>query len=94
MVKNASIASDAAGMAQFDSKEESSSDHSELRVYTLDGFLRLVYIPLLKKTSTKVFVIVLCISMFLFGCIGLYRSKLGLELADVLPVSNYPQSSK
>jgi patched 1 protein len=28
--------------------------------------------------------------MFLFGCIGLYRSKLGLELADVLPEHTAP----
>ena len=28
--------------------------------------------------------------MFFFGCIGLYRSKIGLELADVLPEETAP----
>ena len=32
----------------------------------------------------------ICASMFLFGCIGLYRSKIGLELADVLPEETAP----
>lgn len=77
-------------MTQFDSKEGSSTESSNLKVYTLDGFLRLVYIPLLKKPTTKIFVILLCVSMFIFGCVGLYRSKLGLELADVLPEHTAP----
>jgi patched 1 protein len=35
-------------------------------------------------------VLILCGAMFLFGCIGLYRSKIGLELADVLPENTAP----
>lgn len=89
MVKNSSIASEA-GMAQFTSKDESNTDHEELKIYTLEGFLKLFYIPLLKKTTTKVAILAVCLSMFVFGCIGLYRSKLGLELADVLPEHTAP----
>jgi patched 1 protein len=86
------MVSDASASVQFDTNEGSHSDadNSELKVYTLDGFLRLVYIPLLKKSSTKIFIIIWCILMFLFGCVGLYRSKLGLELADVLPEHTAP----
>jgi patched 1 protein len=29
-------------------------------------------------------------AMFFFGCIGLYRSRIGLELADVLPENTAP----
>lgn len=35
-------------------------------------------------------VIVACSSLFLFGCLGLYQSSLGLELSDVLPEGTAP----
>lgn len=35
-------------------------------------------------------VLVMCASMFIFGCVGLYQSTLGLELSDVLPDGTAP----
>ncbi|VDN28481.1 unnamed protein product [Gongylonema pulchrum] len=58
--------------------------------YTLTGFLRYYYIPFLERPLTKLMVIVACSSMFLFGCLGLYQSTLGLELSDVLPEGTAP----
>lgn len=76
LVKNSSIASNATAMAQFTAKEEIRPESpSELKMYTLEGFLKLFYIPLLKKGTTKVAILILCASMFIFGCLGLYKSK-------------------
>jgi patched 1 protein len=79
LVKNVSIASNTTAMAQFTtSKEEIRPEStSDLKMYTLEGFLKLFYIPLLKKGTTKVAILILCASMFIFGCLGLYRSKVG-----------------
>uniref|UniRef100_A0A915PEB4 SSD domain-containing protein n=1 Tax=Meloidogyne floridensis TaxID=298350 RepID=A0A915PEB4_9BILA len=57
---------------------------------TLNGFLHEVYIPTLRKPIAKATILFCCSSMFLFGCIGLYQSKIGLELADVLPEDTAP----
>ncbi|KAI6171989.1 Protein patched-like protein 1 [Aphelenchoides besseyi] len=89
LVKNVSIASNVDDTV-FTQAEIRATPPTELKWYTLDGFLRLYYIPLLRKPSSKVFILIMCTSMFVFGCVGLYRSKLGLELADVLPENTAP----
>uniref|UniRef100_A0A0N4ULA9 SSD domain-containing protein n=1 Tax=Dracunculus medinensis TaxID=318479 RepID=A0A0N4ULA9_DRAME len=63
---------------------------NDVEWYTLNGFLHHYYIPFLQKRSTKMLVLIMCSSMFLFGCIGLYHSTLGLELSDVLPEGTAP----
>ncbi|KAI6242942.1 Protein patched-like protein 1 [Aphelenchoides fujianensis] len=89
LVKNVSIASDV-DAARFSPDAEVRPAEAELKWYTLDGFLRLYYIPMLRKPAAKVFILIMCVCMFVFGCVGLYRSKLGLELADVLPDHTAP----
>lgn len=37
-------------------------------------------------------ILIACSSMFLFGCVGLYQSTLGLELSDVLPEGTAPSA--
>lgn len=93
LVKNSSINSAAttfqevAALAVATNKDDKSGvvDVS-LKWYTLDGFCHLYYIPLLMRTSTKLVILLICLFLFAFGCVGHYRSKLGLELSDVLPV--------
>ncbi|VDM98153.1 unnamed protein product [Thelazia callipaeda] len=58
--------------------------------YTFNGFLQCYYVPFLSRPLTKLMVIVIWASMFLFGCVGLYQSTLGLELSDVLPEGTAP----
>ena len=60
--------------------------------YSLEGFLHRWYIPILHKKMTKVIIIIICFLMFGFGCLGLHQSKLGLELADVLPEGTAPSA--
>lgn len=68
------------------------AEPKEHKWYTLEGFMMGYYIPLLRKPAVKVFILVGCILMFTFGCVGLYRSKIGLELADVLPENTAPSA--
>ncbi|MFH4977149.1 hypothetical protein AB6A40_003858 [Gnathostoma spinigerum] len=70
----------------------SDADKNNWKWYTLRGFLHNYYIPLLQKPSAKGFILLICSSMFLFGCIGLYQSTLGLELSDVLPEDTPPSA--
>uniref|UniRef100_A0AC35FVD7 SSD domain-containing protein n=1 Tax=Panagrolaimus sp. PS1159 TaxID=55785 RepID=A0AC35FVD7_9BILA len=58
--------------------------------YSLEGILHRWYIPMLHNKFAKVIIIVICCLMFGFGVVGLYQSKLGLELADVLPEGTAP----
>ncbi|CAD5211462.1 unnamed protein product [Bursaphelenchus okinawaensis] len=60
--------------------------------YTLEGFMMGYYIPLLRRPMAKVFILLMCLAMFVFGCVGLYRSRIGLELADVLPENTAPSA--
>uniref|UniRef100_A0AC34F9K9 SSD domain-containing protein n=1 Tax=Panagrolaimus sp. ES5 TaxID=591445 RepID=A0AC34F9K9_9BILA len=60
--------------------------------YTLEGILHRWYIPMLHNKVAKAIIIIICCLMFGFGCVGLYQSKLGLELADVLPEGTAPSA--
>ncbi|CAD5215815.1 unnamed protein product [Bursaphelenchus xylophilus] len=60
--------------------------------YTLEGFMIGYYIPWLRKPAVKVFILLGCLTMFVSGCVGLYKSKIGLELADVLPENTAPSA--
>lgn len=73
-------------------KHPSNEKREDLKWYTLRGFLRCYYIPLLRLSSTKAMILIACSSMFLFGCVGLYQSTLGLELSDVLPEGTAPSA--
>uniref|UniRef100_A0A0N5AYX8 SSD domain-containing protein n=1 Tax=Syphacia muris TaxID=451379 RepID=A0A0N5AYX8_9BILA len=64
----------------------------DLKWYTLHGFLSGYYIPLLRSNISKVVILVFCSGLFLFGCVGLYQSTLGLELSDVLPEDTAPSA--
>ncbi|KAL3113722.1 hypothetical protein niasHT_016011 [Heterodera trifolii] len=68
----------------------SSATKSLHKWYTLVGFLHGYYIPLLRRPIAKTVVLLVCAAMFLFGCFGLYYSRIGLELADVLPEHTAP----
>lgn len=62
----------------------------DVKPWTLHAFLRHYYIPLLKKSSTKVMVLVICACMFVAGILGMQRATYGLELSDVLPEHTAP----
>ncbi|KAE9554217.1 hypothetical protein FO519_002581 [Halicephalobus sp. NKZ332] len=65
-------------------------DHENLPWYSIEGFVERHYIPWMKNKVVKFFVIITCIAMLGSGCYGLYKSKLGLELGDVLPEGTAP----
>ncbi|KAI1720235.1 patched family domain-containing protein [Ditylenchus destructor] len=69
-----------------------SKSDSAAKWYTLTGFLHGVYIPLLMKPWAKMVILLTCSFMFLFGCVGLYNSDIGLELSDVLPENTPPSA--
>ncbi|KAI1727848.1 patched family domain-containing protein [Ditylenchus destructor] len=69
-----------------------SKSDSAAKWYTLTGFLHGVYIPLLMKPWAKMAILLTCSFMFLFGCVGLYNSDIGLELSDVLPENTPPSA--
>uniref|UniRef100_A0A7E4VNZ3 SSD domain-containing protein n=1 Tax=Panagrellus redivivus TaxID=6233 RepID=A0A7E4VNZ3_PANRE len=72
--------------------ESNNKDPKDYPWYTLESFLHNHYLPLLHKKPFKIFIVTLCGIMFLSGCVGLWRSKLGLELADVLPEGTAPSA--
>uniref|UniRef100_A0A915DZN8 SSD domain-containing protein n=1 Tax=Ditylenchus dipsaci TaxID=166011 RepID=A0A915DZN8_9BILA len=96
LVKKASVSSDLAGyhemVAQNAQNVDQLSGKGSDKWYTLTGFLNGFYIPLLMKPITKLVILIICGSMFTFGCVGLYRSDIGLELSDVLPDSTPPSA--
>ncbi|VDM38310.1 unnamed protein product [Toxocara canis] len=73
-------------------KHSSEKERDDMKWYTLRGFLHYYYIPFLKLSSTKAMILIVCSSMFVFGCVGLYQSTLGLELSDVLPEGTAPSA--
>ena len=66
-------------MVAFPNSHATSVDHKvsksdSAKWYTLTGFLHGVYIPLLMKPWAKMVILLTCLFMFLFGCVGLYNS--------------------
>uniref|UniRef100_A0A915N4H7 SSD domain-containing protein n=1 Tax=Meloidogyne javanica TaxID=6303 RepID=A0A915N4H7_MELJA len=60
------------------------------RMYTLQGFLHIVYIPLLKYTTFKIGVLLSAFGLFLLSLYGISHSTIGLELSDILPENSAP----
>ncbi|CAI5442807.1 unnamed protein product [Caenorhabditis angaria] len=58
--------------------------------YTVNGFLKNIYIPALKKPIVKTIILGGTAAAVCFGLYGMYTSTLGLELADVLPEHTPP----
>uniref|UniRef100_A0A914C2L8 SSD domain-containing protein n=1 Tax=Acrobeloides nanus TaxID=290746 RepID=A0A914C2L8_9BILA len=58
----------------------------------LHSFVRKIYIPLLQKTWVKAIILAISFGLLIFGSIGLYNMKLGLELSDVLPEGTAPSA--
>ncbi|VBB29733.1 unnamed protein product [Acanthocheilonema viteae] len=61
-----------------------------VKPWTLHAFLRHYYIPFLKKTMVKIFVILICLCLLLAGLFGLRNTTFGLEMSDVLPDQTAP----
>ncbi|CAG9535046.1 unnamed protein product [Cercopithifilaria johnstoni] len=61
-----------------------------VKPWTLHAFLRYYYIPFLKKTIVKIFVILICLCLLLAGLFGLRSTMFGLEMSDVLPDQTAP----
>ncbi|KAL3080175.1 hypothetical protein niasHS_013847 [Heterodera schachtii] len=62
----------------------------QYKIYTLHGFLHIVYIPLLRRRAVKFAILVTMVALFALGIYGLSRSTIGLELSDVLPDNTAP----
>ncbi|GMR37186.1 hypothetical protein PMAYCL1PPCAC_07381 [Pristionchus mayeri] len=58
--------------------------------YTVGGFLKIYYIPALKRKDVRYLVLGATIACVAFGLIGMYNNTLGLELSDVLPANTAP----
>ncbi|KAF7638648.1 SSD domain-containing protein [Meloidogyne graminicola] len=75
-----------------ESCKRNNNNNIEIKTFFNKWFTLNVYIPTLRKPIFKVIILFFCFLMFIFGCIGLYQSKIGLELADVLPEHTAPSA--
>ncbi|VDK43168.1 unnamed protein product [Anisakis simplex] len=71
-------------------EREDDFEDDHVKPWTLHAFLRHYYIPFLKHTSTKIFVLFVCGCLLAAGLIGMRRASYGLELSDVLPEHTAP----
>ncbi|KHN71235.1 Protein patched -like protein 1 [Toxocara canis] len=73
------------------SRNEKEDDvEDDVKPWTLHAFLRHYYIPFLKRGTTKVFILLVCVCFLVAGLLGMHRASYGLELSDVLPEHTAP----
>jgi hypothetical protein len=73
-----------------DSDDDEDEEDDGVQPWTLRAFLRNYYIPFITRPGTKFMVVVICLSLFIGGIIGIRSSSIGLELSDVLPENTAP----
>jgi patched 1 protein len=78
------------GLISVGKGDDEDEEDDGVQPWTLRAFLRNYYIPFITRPGTKFTVVVICLSLFIGGIIGIRSSSIGLELSDVLPENTAP----